>query len=274
MHAHEMIRRRDREHAAIVFGKETDRRRATEHGGARRCSGAPTKLGSIATVARIGTQAATRLELIVDEQRREATAGAFDSGRESCGSSTDHADVDVLVFDRRELGRSVRGQLAETRQLTHDFVRELVQHGAASHQRVMIHAAREQEVDRTEQIDLGRWKCVLTFDLRTLRAWRLTRAKVRHATEPHEAAAAVTFEAEERARAVILQRARKDVRAARDCSGCNALVGVRAHTLVRDAQFECVSASCVEGRKATCHTQRNIAAQVITNTADVRKHAS
>ena len=102
----------------------------------------------------------------------------------------------------------------------------------------MIEPAREQEVDRAEQIDLGRWKRVLAFYLGARRAGRLTRAQVRHAIEPHEAAAAVTFEAEERARAVILQRARQHLRAVRERSGRDALVRERAHRLIGDAHFD------------------------------------
>ena len=84
-------------------------------------------------------------------------------------------------------------------------------------------------------------------------ARRLARAQVRHAAEPHEAAAAVALEAEERARPVVLERAREHARAARERGRRDALVRERAHGRVRDPDLDRLAAHGVVSGKPARH---------------------
>src|SRR4051812_10306020 len=92
----------------------------------------------------------------------------------------------------------------------------------------MVHPAREQEVDRAEQIDLRRRERVLPLDLGARAARRLTRAQVRDAVEPNETPRAVALEAKERPWAVVLERSRQHARATRERRRGDALVAIRA----------------------------------------------
>ena len=118
---------------------------------------------------------------------------------------------------------------------------------------MVIHAAREQEIDGAEQIELRRRERVLAGDLHAGLARREARADVRHAVEPHEATAAVALEAEERARPVILERSREHTGPARDRRRGHALALECAHGGVGDAQLHRGAAHRVVTGQATRH---------------------
>ena len=170
-----------------------------------RCS--DERIDAREAVGGVGEQGATEALLLVDEKDAETRRGC-DRG---CGEARRPTAHDQKVHAARTCLGDVRlsriREASEPRELAGNLLHDGV-HGLRRihEERVVIHAAREEEVGGGEDVERGRRIDVLSLDLHARVDGCATRALVRLSIDAHEARAAAPLQAERRARPVVFHR--------------------------------------------------------------------
>ncbi len=214
-HAQQPIAGHDRQEPTpairgLVLRVVADGRRARDEHGA----GAAGRLGHRCRPGRaagLGEQRAAGSRLLVIERDARAGRRLGDRARrrQPRRSAADHADVERLVARREAGGRGRVGHGPRAAHLAHQLQEQGVAGVAAGHHRMVVHPLGEQPVGGGQQVDVGAGEGVLACAGEIGARRRQAGALVGAAVDSQQTGGAVSVEAEEPARTVILGRSRQ-----------------------------------------------------------------